>query len=361
MKVLFVDNPFTRPTDGGGYTFHQQLLGGLQRMQSRHECSYVQPEAHKGVVQGLVAANQIDFVWFTSLYYEPVEVPFATTVWDLGHRQLPWFPELSLSGWTFEQREQHYRQVLPRASIVVIGNAVGARAIREFYQIPPQNICEIPLPVDAAALRGPDADPAVLEPFGLQPGGYLLYPAQFWPHKNHVTLVDMLLALRASGRALKLVFCGSDKGNRVHVEECVRQRGLQDSVLFTGFIDAALLQQLYRHAFALVFASLLGPDNLPPLEAMALGCPVVCAAYEGAHEQLGEAALLFEPLQAAAAAACVVRLEDAQLREQLRRRGLELVAQRSPDEYIRRVNAALDGFAATRRLWGASNSYRHPA
>jgi len=360
LKVLFVDNPYARPTDGGGYTFQQLLLSGLKRMHGRHECLYVQPEPHKGVVQALVQQNQVDFVWFMSLYHEPVPVPFATTVWDLGHRQMPWFPELSLSGWTFEQRERHYREVLPRASLIAIGNAVGARAIQEFYRIPAQNICEIALPVDAPALRAAPADPGALQALGLEPGRYLLYPAQFWPHKNHITLVDMLALLQAAHRPLKLVFSGGDKGNRGHVEQYVRQRGLQERVLFAGFIETPLLHQLYRHAFAMVFGSVMGPDNLPPLEAMALDCPVVCAAFEGAREQLGEAALLFEPLDAAAAASCVVQLADAQLHQRLRERGRELVAARGPDDYIRRINEALDGFAARRRLWGPGDSYRHP-
>lgn len=357
MKVLFVDNPFAHPTDGGGYTFQQLLLSGLKRMHSRHVCSYVQPEPYKGVVQALVHQNQIDFVWFTSVYCEPVGVPFATTVWDLGHREMPWFPELSLSGWTFEQREQHYRDVLPRASIIAIGNAAGAHAIREFYRIPAGRIFEIALPVDAEALRAQPSDPGALQGLGLTPDGYLLYPAQFWPHKNHVTLIDMLSLLHATGRRLKLVLTGGDKGNRGYIEEYVRQRGLQDSVVFTGFIESALLNQLYRHAFALTYASLLGPDNLPPLEGMALDCPVVCAAFDGAREQLGDAALLFDPLDAAAAAARVAQLEDPQWRQRLCERGRNIVASRSPAEYTRRINEALDGFAARRKLWGPSDGY----
>jgi len=359
VKVLFVDTPGSRPTDGGGHTFHELLLAGLKGMRSNHECSYVQPEPNKGVVQALVLKNQIDFVWFTSPYYEPVEVPFAATVWDLGHRQMPYFPELSLSGWTFEQREQHYRHVLPRAGIVAVGNGAGARAIHEYYQVAPQNICEIALPVDAAGLQQASAERGVIERLGLAPAQYLLYPAQFWPHKNHVTLVDMLALLHGSGRHLKLVFSGSDKGNRAHVEKYVAQRGLQHSVVFAGFVDTAVLRQLYLQAFAMVYGSMMGPDNLPPLEAMALRCPVVCAAFDGAREQVGDSALLFEPLDAPGAAAQLMRLEEPGLRTQLIAKGLTLVATRTPDDYARRINEVLDRFALRRRLWGPCNSYRH--
>ncbi len=360
MKVLFVGNPSDRPTDGGGATFQRALLGGLKRMRSSHECSYIQPAPNQGMVQPVVAEKSIDFVWFMSPYHEPVEVPFGTTVWDLGHRQLPWFPELSLSGWTFGLRENYYREVLPRASIVAIGNGTGARSISDFYRIPPENICEIPLPVDLDVLQAAAADSSVIESTGLKSGEYLFYPAQFWPHKNHITLVDALAILRADGSSLKLVFSGSDKGNRAYVESYVNQLGLQEHVGFAGFVDTNILHQLYLNAHALVYASLLGPDNLPPLEAMALGCPVVSAAFAGAREQMGDAALYFDGLDAQDLVSQVRKLDDAALKQRLIANGRTLVQSRTPDEYVKKIIEALDRFAIKRKLWGPSNSYRHP-
>jgi glycosyltransferase involved in cell wall biosynthesis len=357
--VLFVGNPSDRPTDGGSASFQRTLLAGMQRSRTAHECTYLQAVPGKVTIQAAVVQQRIDFVWFLSPYYEPVEVPFATTVWDLGHRELPWFPEVSLSGWTFDQREAYYRYVLPRASAVVIGNGAGARSIQDFYQVPRRNIHEIPLPVDMGAIAGIAADPGAPASYGLEPGGYLFYPAQFWPHKNHVTLVDALALLRERGSPFKLAFAGSDKGNRSHVEQFVAARGLSESVLFLGFVDEKVLHQLYLNAFALLFGSLLGPDNLPPLEAMAHGCPVVSAAYDGAQEQLGDAALFFEGLDADQAARQVARLADPKLRSELAGRGRSLARSRNADRYIQRVMEILDGFASVRRLWAPCNAYRH--
>jgi glycosyltransferase involved in cell wall biosynthesis len=104
---------------------------------------------------------------------------------------------------------------------------------------------------------------------------------------------------------------------------------------------------------------LAGPDNLPPLEAMALGCPVVSAAFNGAREQLGEAALFFEGLDAHDAASQILKLRDSKLREVLISNGRSLVQFRGPDHYTNKINQALDRFAIKRRLWGPCNSYRH--
>ena len=358
MRVLFVGHPSTRPTDGGRDTFQNTLLDGLKRARSAHQFFYMQPSPANPGVAKVAAENGIDFVWFMTPYHEDVRVPFAATVWDLGHRELPYFPEVSVTGWTFDQREAFYRHVLPRAAMVVIGNGAGAESLQRNFQIAPQNVRIIPLPVNLEALGGVADDGATIGELGLARGGYLFYPAQFWPHKNHITLIDALLILRDWGRDFKLVFSGSDKGNRSHVAEYVANCKMQDRVLFPGFVETRVLHQLYVNAFAMVFGSLMGPDNLPPLEAMACGCPVVNADFPGAREQLGEAALYFDPLDPVDAASRVLRLYDPANRSRLVEAGRALVQTRGQDAYFRRIEETLDGFAKVRRLWGPGASYR---
>ena len=120
---------------------------------------------------------------------------------------------------------------------------------------------------------------------------YLLYPAQFWSHKNHATLLRALALLPE----YTLACVGSDKGYLDHVRGLARELGVLDRVRFLGFVETDELVALYRGAHALVYLSFFGPENLPPLEAFALGCPVVQADVAGAREQLGDAALLVPP------------------------------------------------------------------
>ena len=89
----------------------------------------------------------------------------------------------------------------------------------------------------------------------------------------------------------ELVLVGDDKGQAGHVASLVREMGLSDSVHQLGFVETEELVALYRGAHSLLYLS-FGPENLPPLEAYALGCPVVASDVPGAREQLGEAALL---------------------------------------------------------------------
>jgi glycosyltransferase involved in cell wall biosynthesis len=183
---------------------------------------------------------------------------------------------------------------------------------------------------------------------------FMVYPAQFWPHKNHVNLLRALdILVRHEGLDFDLVLTGTDRGNRKHVTDTAASLGLTSRVHMLGLVSRDELEALYREAVALVFASYFGPDNLPPLEAFSLDCPVVAARVAGAEEQLEDAALLFDPADPKAIASAVTTLyRDTKLRERLTKRGRELVASRTPGHYVARICAILDEFEAVRCCWG---------
>src|ERR1043166_2005499 len=96
-------------------------------------------------------------------------------------------------------------------------------------------------------------------------GQFLLYPAQFWPHKNHLRLLQAAKLLHERhGWDGTVVCCGSDKGNIGYLQQRAKALGIQHKVHFLGFVKRSELLALYRGAFALCFPSYFGPDNLPP-------------------------------------------------------------------------------------------------
>ena len=237
---------------------------------------------------------------------EPVSVPYIATVWDLEHRKQPCFPEVSTIGWRWEDRERNYRRLLPRATRVITGTSTGKKEIVSFYGVNPDNVhvCHFPrttifiaFPLDARKCN-------IDNPF-------IFYPAQFWRHKNHVNLFLALRLLNAnSDDPLRLVLTGSDKGIFQYIKETVHQLGLAQQVHILDFVSREDLIGLYRQAVALVFPSFFGPDNLPPLEAFAAGCPVAAARVAGADEQLGDAAILFDPANPTEIAETIRRIRD---------------------------------------------------
>ena len=112
------------------------------------------------------------------------------------------------------------------------------------------------------------------------------------------------------------------------------------------------LVALYRSALALTYMTFFGPENLPPLEAFALDCPVVASAVNGSEEQLGDAASLVPPADHLALATSILQLrDDATVRSTLIERGRARARRFTKREYIQGMLAILDELEPVIRTW----------
>ncbi len=271
-------------------------------------------------------------------------IPNILPIWDLEHRRKPYFPELSADG-EWEKREAKYVEMLPRALAVITGTDLSRRQIERFYGVDPEIAKVIPFPTPSFALEAAaERDGRLAElPEGVD-GEFLFYPAQFWPHKNHVRLLQAVKILRSEhGWKGSLVFIGSDKGNIEYVRNSAVSLGIQDSIKILGFVERPQLVALYRRALALTFMSYLGPDNFPPLEAFALGCPVITSDIPGARECLGDSPLYVHPDSAEDIVTAVLRVKNEPgLRERMIASGHRRSLQWTVKDYVNRLIDLLD-------------------
>jgi glycosyltransferase involved in cell wall biosynthesis len=308
-------------------------------------------------LQRLIKTHNLDILWFLSPNLIPANIPYIVTIWDLQHRLQPWFPEVSDNG-LWDAREREHTKMLRSASMIITGTEVGKREVENFYQVPFDNIKVVPFATPNFALNISNLNDEVT-PFsdldGFISKGFLFYPAQFWAHKNHIGLLLAVQSLRDRHQIdFPVVFVGSDKGNQKYIQQIVEDLKLQ--VHFLGFVTQDQLIWLYRHAFALVFPTFFGPDNLPPLEAFALGCPVIASKVDGAEEQLGNAALLFDPKQPQELAIAIKSLwQNPQLRQNLIDLGLFRAKQWTSINYVNRICKILDEFSVIRQCWSNSD------
>jgi glycosyltransferase involved in cell wall biosynthesis len=242
--------------------------------------------------------------------------------------------------------------VLGRAAAVIVGTQVGKLEVERFFRIDPSRILIMPHPTPRFADAPVEAKRSVREKYGIT-GDYLFYPAQFWAHKNHVNLLLALKLLQSKfDRPLSVALVGADHGNLGHVKATVDRLGLTDHVHFLGFVPREDLIDLYKEAFALSYVTFFGPENLPPLEAFALGCPVIASDVSGAREQLGDAVLFAEPTSPEQMAEAVVRLaSEGGLRARLIEAGRKIAQARTPEGFVGGALAFLDRFEAVRRCW----------
>ena len=192
----------------------------------------------------------------------------------------------------------HFRRfVAPaarRAAAVLTGSVHVREQIVELLDVEPERVDVTPYGI-SERFRPTEPDPAWLERrFGIR-GPYLLTVGAGDPRKNVVTARQV-----AGTRQLVVVGQGG-----------------------VGHVTDDELVALYGGAGCFLFLSLDEGFGLPPLEAMACGCPVLASARGSLPEVLGDAALLVEPDADGAATGLARVLQDDALRADLREKGLE--------------------------------------
>ena len=152
------------------------------------------------------------------------------------------------------------------------------------------------------------------------PGDYLLTVGTVEPRKNLRLLIEAYQAMQAS-IGIDLVICGRMGWNQ---KDSLGSAGLWAGIHVTGFVDDDDLPSLYHHARAFVFPSKYEGFGIPPVEALAAGCPVVCSDAASLPEIVGDAAVYFksESVESLKEAINAILNMDDKMRGDLRRRGV---------------------------------------
>jgi glycosyltransferase involved in cell wall biosynthesis len=227
--------------------------------------------------------------------------PRVVTLHDLQHRDQP--EHFSLPRRLF--RRLGYDRAAERAAAVVVPTEFVRRSAIGHLGLDPARVHVIYHGVDHDLFAPRDE---AREPF-------LLYPARPWPHKNHDRLLEAFVLLSAEMPDLRLVLTGG---------RLDALGALPANVERLGEVPAERLAALYRTAACLVFPSVYEGFGLPPLEAMACGCPAAVANAASLPEVCGDAAVYFDPRSPEAIANGV--REALALADELRARGLERAA-----------------------------------
>ncbi|SFK67462.1 glycosyltransferase family 4 protein [Rhodanobacter glycinis] len=123
---------------------------------------------------------------------------------------------------------------------------------------------------------------------------FVLYVGERGGYKNFSALVRAFAASRLPAEGIRLVCFG---GGALSTRETtyMREYGLDPALVVWRSGADTVLADLYCRARLFVYPSLYEGFGIPPLEAMAMGCPVACTNSSSLPEVVGEAAVLFDP------------------------------------------------------------------
>lgn len=169
---------------------------------------------------------------------------------------------------------------------------------------------------------------------------FVLMVANLTPNKNVTRVVEALAALRREGRCVDFVHIGAD--GRGELARAIAAHGMQGHARSLGKVDDATLAAAARDSLCMVVPSLYEGFGMPAIEAQALDAPLICSDRSALPEVAGDAALMFDPEDTRALAACIARvMDDPALRAEMRRKGLDNVRNFS---WRRTAELTLDAF-----------------
>ena len=213
--------------------------------------------------------------------------------------------------------------------ILTVSETVRREIIRRGH-VPAENVVAIYNGLDHGCFR---PQPAVgLDDLGIDglADPYVLFIGALEPRKNLETAIEGFSRwVTRTERRVRLVIAGAERrrGYLQKLTALVNRLDLDDRVLFTGYVPEAVNIKLLQRAGIYLAPSSGEGFNLPALEAMACGAPVVCSDIAVHRELFAKAAALFRPRHPEDLSVALERLwADQAERERLKTAGFRLAA-----------------------------------
>ncbi len=234
------------------------------------------------------------FCPFTAPTFSRRNLPTVCVVHDIQFKTYPhFFDETS-----FFYRSYTFKRACKKSRALIAISDYTHQSILRYYKHQQQKVMTIHTNIIPPLTKKRFDDQRVLKELGLTSQKYLLYPSNFWKHKNHEMLLSafqMLIRKNALQDSLKLVLTGAPDARQQWLQHSTKQMGLAEHIVFPGYLPNEQLQQIMQHAAGVIFPSLYEGFGLPVIEAMAAGVPVACSNCTAMPEIAGNAALLFNP------------------------------------------------------------------
>ena len=187
---------------------------------------------------------------------------------------------------------------------------------------------------------------------------FFLYVARLeHPGKNHVRLIEAFENFKTKTKSnWLLALGGSDWHGAEVIHERIARSPWQSDIRTLGFIKDEELPALYSAASSFVYPSLYEGFGMPPVEAMACGCPVICSARGSLEEVVGKAALIVEPEDISSMEDALVKFySSSELRANFRQKGLLRASDFSWKKAARETLSAYSAAVAGGRKFATSS------
>ena len=322
------------------FPVNEALLSEIPAPFRDHEISL--PGNNQKAILDHLDKFDVFFCPFGSLFPRPLPKPSVVTMVDIQERFFPAF----FSQKDLANRLYHYDSSLIMSDQVITTSNFSHRSMTAVLGVPEEKVNVVYLCPDI--LPEEEERPPLPDDWA---GPFVFYPANDWPHKNHLRLLEALALLRENGNTMRCVLTGSRSALFPALRQSIADLGLEGEVVHLGVVSRHCMAWLYRNADFLVFPSFFEGFGIPLVEAMSSALPIACSGISSIPEVVGDAALYFDPGNVADMAEKIHRLRcDKDMKSRLGAKG-------KGRQSLFDVRSLVEGHRAA--FQKAIDSYRH--
>lgn len=216
--------------------------------------------------------NNVDILFcpFSAATYKERKIPTVSTILDIQHEFYPQF----FTPQELEHRRKFYRDIVKSVERVVCISDYTKKTFCEKYGFDEKRAQTIYIAIQN---RFQNKDDGILQRLNISENKYIVYPANFWEHKNHKLLLNAFSMYAVENKDVKLVLTGNPLEQKKYYEDLIEQFGIREQVVITGYITNEELYGILDHAKGLIYPSLFEGFGIPVVEAMHLHKLIACS------------------------------------------------------------------------------------
>lgn len=201
------------------------------------------------------------FCPFSAINYYDKGIPVVSTIHDIQHEYYPQF----FTQTELEHRRKFYENIVKLADSVVCVSDYTKQTFCETYNFPIDRAFTV---YNAIQNRFIEEDKTILKEFDLLDDQYIVYPANFWEHKNHKLLIMAFSMYTKNNKNAKLVLTGNVLNKQEYYNDIIQKMKLEKNIIITGYLEENQLYSILVHSKGLIYPSLFEGFGIPVVEAM---------------------------------------------------------------------------------------------
>lgn len=297
-------------------------IGKIDRILER-----VARKFHSGSV---LAKNHVDILYcpFSAATFKERGIPTVSTILDIQHEFYPQFFEPQ----ELHHRRKFYQEIVKKVERVVCISDYTKETFCEKYGYPAERAQTVYIAIQNRFDRECDS---VLDKLNIRNQSYIVYPANFWEHKNHKLLLNAFAMYAGENHEMKLVLTGNPLTQADYYRDLLKAMKIEERTVITGYVTNEELYSILKNARGLIYPSLFEGFGIPVVEAMYLNKLIACSNLTSLPEIGCSAICYFDPKKPDDILRGIRYLAENQITEEMKAEYAQKLKEYQPDKMVK--------------------------